>query len=212
MLTWNALKAARFKPGPKGGAPAEASAKEASATDAGNPHSSSRSYPAPSLFAGLHLGLHVALFADLLDQAELGLEIVDMLFLGGEDVGEDLAGDEVLGLFAIGDRLDIEGGGPASRSSGHTRCIPSGSRRYRSWRGPAHWAGLQGRGCARSADRRASSRRWIPRTRPRRSCRSPQSLYMRACRKYWFTAASSSLSAWLRYSMTLASPFMAHLP
>jgi hypothetical protein len=41
------------------------------------------------------------------------------------------------------------------------------------------------------------------------SSETPQSFRMRECRKYWLMAVSSFLSAWLRNSMTLASPFMA---
>src|SRR5690606_17561309 len=58
----------------------------------------------PSVVA-FDLGLQVVLLADARDQCQLGLQPVDVFFLGLEDVGEQPAADEVTDLLAVGDRL-----------------------------------------------------------------------------------------------------------
>ena len=54
--------------------------------------------------AGLHLRLAVVLQPDAPDELDLRLEEVDVLFLGLEDVLEQLAADVVADLLAVSDR------------------------------------------------------------------------------------------------------------
>src|SRR5688500_10058937 len=63
---------------------------------------STRYYTALSV---LDLGQQIVLLAEALDQGELGLDPVDVLFLGVEDVGEQFAADVVADRLAVLDRF-----------------------------------------------------------------------------------------------------------
>src|SRR4029453_11594094 len=61
------------------------------------------------LLALTDLRPQVVLLADLVDQRQLGLEEIDVLFGILQDVDDDLAADIVLGRFAKRDRSDQRG-------------------------------------------------------------------------------------------------------
>src|SRR5881392_2343334 len=60
--------------------------------------------PEPIARSALDLRQQVVLLAQPRDQRELGLDPVDVLFLGHEDVDEELAADVVADRFAMRDR------------------------------------------------------------------------------------------------------------
>src|SRR5690606_41331728 len=51
------------------------------------------------------LGLMIVLDAYLVDEAQLGLDPVDVLFLGGQDVFGQLAAAVVANAFEVGDKI-----------------------------------------------------------------------------------------------------------
>src|SRR3546814_7842761 len=55
--------------------------------------------------SALHLALQVTLCADVLDQAELGLQPINVLFLVVQDVLEQVTADVISDALAVGDRL-----------------------------------------------------------------------------------------------------------
>ncbi len=68
----------------------------------------SRALPA-SLFGFLHLLLQIILDAHLVDQAKLGFQVIDVLFLVIEDALEQVTGDVILDLLAVRDGVDQVG-------------------------------------------------------------------------------------------------------
>src|SRR6185437_14284473 len=82
------------------------SAAEASAT--GTPGQRSDGAPAltlraPSGMCAVGLQLDVVLDADTVDELELRLDEIDRVFLGGQDIGQQLARAEVAHRFAVDD-------------------------------------------------------------------------------------------------------------